>query len=290
MEDLGLIVDLGHGGKACPNKNPLHAPSRLVVIASNGIHRISANWCSCSQSIGKASEKMIQLMRLRWFPASPQRPATVVSFECLELFHKITVQGKLTGYNFYQSLMHLTDNTDINPPRVRDRLSCLLLAHSNISLQRRYEEFMRVCRLWRHLKLLKRSGVCLSPGGINEAGPGCCAITCPACPNPEIAPRPARSYDPGVYDDGRDKRYVLILIYEGRRADSLAYSFLDKLMVMLDANFRLKSKDRDIKSDPALGSGYAYYVEENDYQAYLKTCPEQTEVSLMSFLLCNSIR
>lgn len=56
-------------------------------------------------------------------------------------------------------------------------------------------------------------------------------------------------------------------------------------MVMLDANFRLKSKDREIQSDPALGSGLAYYVQEDDYQEYLKTCPEQTEVSFMTFLL-----
>ena len=48
---------------------------------------------------------------------------------------------------------------------------------------------------------------------------------------------------------------------------------------MLDANFRLKSKDRDIKSDPALGSGLAYYVNEDNYQEYLKVAPEQTEVS-----------
>lgn len=56
-------------------------------------------------------------------------------------------------------------------------------------------------------------------------------------------------------------------------------------MVMLDANFRLKSKDREIQSDPALGSGLAYYVQEDDYQEYLKTCPEQTEVSFMTSLL-----
>lgn len=68
-------------------------------------------------------------MRLRWFPASPQRPATVVTFKCLDLFHKITVQGKLTGYDYYQSLIHLTDNTDINPPRVSVR--CLLSFISN---------------------------------------------------------------------------------------------------------------------------------------------------------------
>lgn len=118
LEDLGLSVDLGHEGKPCPNKSSLIAPSKLVVIASNGIHQINVHWCSCSRSIGKASEKMIQLLRLQWFPVSPFRPATAVTFECLNLFHKMTVQGKLTGYDFYQSLMHLTDNTDINPPRV----------------------------------------------------------------------------------------------------------------------------------------------------------------------------
>lgn len=49
---------------------------------------------------------------------------------------------------------------------------------------------------------------------------------------------------------------------------------------MMDANFRLKSKDRSIKTDPALGSGLAYYVEEEKYQEYISTCSDQTEVSL----------
>lgn len=52
---------------------------------------------------------------------------------------------------------------------------------------------------------------------------------------------------------------------------------------MLDANFRLKSKERGIKSDPALGSGLAYYVEEEKYQEYLKTCSDQTEVFNFEF-------
>lgn len=56
-------------------------------------------------------------------------------------------------------------------------------------------------------------------------------------------------------------------------------SWLDTLYVMLDVNFRLKSKNRGINDDPSLGSGLAYYVNEDAYQAYLKECPEQTEVS-----------
>lgn len=62
---------------------------------------------------------------------------------------------------------------------------------------------------------------------------------------------------------------------------TLCIRWLDTLTLMLDANFRLKSKERGIRSDPALGSGLAYYVEEDKYQDYLKTCSDQTEV-------CNS--
>ena len=58
---------------------------------------------------------------------------------------------------------------------------------------------------------------------------------------------------------------------------------------MLDANFRLKSKDREIKSDPSLGSGLAYYVEETRYRDYLNTCPEQTEVRPAYLLFISNI-
>ena len=75
-------------------------------------------------------------------------------------------------------------------------------------LQKRYEEFMRVCRLWRHLKLLKRAGIGLSVGGVDSAHPGSCALECPACPHPDISPRLNGSYDEGVYDDGSDKSWV----------------------------------------------------------------------------------
>lgn len=63
-----------------------------------------------------------------------------------------------------------------------------------------------------------------------------------------------------------------------RNSSNLLFSWLDTLTLMLDANFRLKSKERGIKTDPALGSGLAYYVEEGKYQDYLKTCTDQTEV------------
>lgn len=66
---------------------------------------------------------------------------------------------------------------------------------------------MRVSRLWRHVKLMKRAGVGLSPGGVKAASLGSCALECPACPDSNIAPRPAE-VDEGVYPDSSDKTYV----------------------------------------------------------------------------------
>lgn len=41
---------------------------------------------------------------------------------------------------------------------------------------------MRMIRLWKHLHLLKRSGVGMLPGGVHAAAPGSCVVECPACP------------------------------------------------------------------------------------------------------------
>ena len=46
---------------------------------------------------------------------------------------------------------------------------------------------------------------------------------------------------------------------------------------MLDANFRLKLKQRNL-IDPALGGGLAYYVEREPYMAHVAAAGDQTEV------------
>lgn len=67
---------------------------------------------------------------------------------------------------------------------------------------------MRVCRLWRHLKLLKRAGISLGTDGVVNAKAGSCAIECPACPNPVVAPRSPDVCDPGLGEEIKDKSYV----------------------------------------------------------------------------------
>ncbi|KAH8103711.1 hypothetical protein DFH11DRAFT_1768670 [Phellopilus nigrolimitatus] len=232
---MGLVVAFGHKGGLCPNPEPL--ARTVTVIDVSGIHKVKVSLCDCSAASAEAGLPHNQYLRVGWFPATYKHPRTVVTFSCLAQFHLLTVQGKVTGFDYYQTLVRLTDNTNIDPP------------------PRRYEEFMRVCRLWRHLKLLKRAGVALDPGGVASAKPGSCAIECPACPHPIKNPRPL--------SDNEDENNAL----------------LDTLFVMMDANFRLKCKDRKFV-DPSLGSGLAFYVEETAYDEYLSTCPPQEEINI----------
>lgn len=118
--DLGLIYDIGHGGKTCPSADTRARPYTLSVISTNGFHRVNVRWCSCSRSLGKSSEHWVQLTRMRWFPATHKKPKTAITFDCLDLFHKLTLQGKLTGHDYYESLLHLTDNTNFDPPQVSE--------------------------------------------------------------------------------------------------------------------------------------------------------------------------
>ena len=70
---------------------------------------------------------------------------------------------------------------------------------------------------------------------------------------------------------------------------SHVYLVLDRwlytLFIMVDANFKLKLKDKGIPDAP-LGSGWAYFVEDSQFKSYLEDHSEdQTEVSFLSLSL-----
>ncbi|KAF8056174.1 hypothetical protein FPV67DRAFT_1432087 [Lyophyllum atratum] len=110
----------------------------------------------------------------------------------------------------------------------------------------RYDEFLRVVRQWRHTKMLKRAGRGHDCQGIMATKPGQCAVLCPACPQPGINLPPNWEMAP-----------------EDRK-------FLYALFIGMDANFRLKRKVASSEErDPSLGGGWAFFVEEKAYKAYL---------------------
>lgn len=162
----------------------------------------------------------------------------------------LTIQGKLTGFDFYTALELLTDNSGIDPPSV----SCACVLFYFISgyqtyvlfMQKRRDEFMRISRLWRFLVMLKRAGVGMLAGGIASAEEGSCAVLCPACP-------------------------------QVGTMSTTASALANTQFIMMDGNFRMKCKDRSLV-DPTLGRGLSYFANEVPYAEYIATCRLQTEV------------
>ncbi|KAK6972153.1 CxC2 domain-containing protein [Favolaschia claudopus] len=115
---------------------------------------------------------------------------------------------------------------------------------------KRYVEFLRMARFFRHIMMLKR-------GGRGHA----LAIRCPACPRPGInLPDDWQSAPP-------EKRFLYIFF------------------LALDACFRLKR--RLISSalrDPGLGTGWSYFLEPEPYRKFLLTVTKQDEMSTCSGL------
>lgn len=112
LRDLGLRVQLGHPFRQ-PCVTRLAANKTFRVIHSNGIHHVAIDYCRCD---GVPYYK--QLLRIDWWPATPLDPRTAATFEVLRQFQLLNLQGKVTGYSFYQTLEYQTDNTGLDPPPV----------------------------------------------------------------------------------------------------------------------------------------------------------------------------
>lgn len=92
----------------------------MHIVHCTGVHDLRVKFCGF-RAWGLRSvdySNMNQLLRARLFPATPSKPQSTVTFECLNEFHILTTQGKLTGMDYYETLVRLTDNTGVDPPKV----------------------------------------------------------------------------------------------------------------------------------------------------------------------------
>jgi hypothetical protein len=106
LHSLGLVCTLGHNGDPCPGEP---STCNLTVFDMNGWHKVRVVFCTCD-TITPWDQHYRQLLRMRWYPASFTRPRTVFSFDLLETYHKVTLQGKLNLYDFYLAIMQKSDN------------------------------------------------------------------------------------------------------------------------------------------------------------------------------------
>jgi len=60
----------------------------------------------------------MQLLHEQWFPVTLTHPQTVFTFDSLETFHELTLQGKTNIYNYYNTLIRRFDNANIANPIV----------------------------------------------------------------------------------------------------------------------------------------------------------------------------
>ena len=72
------------------------------------------DFCGCDNQISNRQ----QLLRSEWFPATIHQPQTCATFRLLEQFHIITLPGKLSTHEYYKAMEYLTDNMELNIPKV----------------------------------------------------------------------------------------------------------------------------------------------------------------------------
>ena len=109
LRDLGLTIQLGHPcGERCAC--PEAAPSNFMVLDINGWHAVTLSYCKCDQ-LSRAGTRLQQLLRYELYPATLGEPSTCATFRLLDTFHALTLQSKITVYDYYITLNNMTDPT-----------------------------------------------------------------------------------------------------------------------------------------------------------------------------------
>ena len=83
----------------------------------NGIHTVKIRLCSCH---GDRSHAKFQLLQCSWLPATTEDPQTAFTFDILNSYLLLSLQGKVSREDYYVSISHHTDNTGVDPPKVRN--------------------------------------------------------------------------------------------------------------------------------------------------------------------------
>ena len=121
-----MVLQLGHRGSPCPNPGALH--TNFTVVDVSGVHQVSFRYCECHQEVG-GSRPHIQLLRICWFPSTVVLPRSAFTFDVLDTFHLLTLQGKISVYDFYYALVHKSDNTRLLNLKVRLHIGMILPNH-----------------------------------------------------------------------------------------------------------------------------------------------------------------
>ena len=101
LKALGLRIQLGHVvGEECPFPLTTRADD-FIVIDVDVIHPVGLDYCGCGKT---ADPEYVQLLKYRLYPATVDNPQTAFTFRALEYFHALTLQSKVSAYDFYKAI------------------------------------------------------------------------------------------------------------------------------------------------------------------------------------------
>jgi hypothetical protein len=109
LRQAGHLLQLGHHpAEQCTN--PQRSTKPFTVIHTNGIHLVDLAFCGCTE-VGNHGTRVQQLLRRRLFPATTLDPQTACTFSLLKSAQLLSLQSKLSLYDYYLSIERLTDAT-----------------------------------------------------------------------------------------------------------------------------------------------------------------------------------
>lgn len=117
LREIDFRIVIGHETGSCPNPGPFIED--FTVVDTSGIHVLPVSFCQC---LGRPHVR-VQLLRTGWFPASLKQPRSAFTFDCLETFQLLNLQGKLSAHDFCKTLDQISDATSLKYFPVRFNLT-----------------------------------------------------------------------------------------------------------------------------------------------------------------------
>lgn len=136
LREAGHFLQLGHH-PAFQCTSPQRSTKLFTIIHTNGIHLVDLAYCGCTKA-GKYGTRVQQLLRRRLFPATTLDPQTACTFSLLKSAQLLSLQSKLSLYDYYICIERLTDatgtiNVNVSPPsRSLSKLGQLTLSKGSV--------------------------------------------------------------------------------------------------------------------------------------------------------------
>lgn len=114
LADVGLIIRLGHLGDSCPSipADKLgKVTSPVTVVHIHGIQNVRIEYCRCALAPSFAqTSHPLQLWSMQLWPSTQDRIRTAFTQQTLRHFQHLSLQSKISAYDYVNTLERLTSN------------------------------------------------------------------------------------------------------------------------------------------------------------------------------------